>query len=122
MIPADHALVNRILRLVPINNLDTRLQKQALAQGELLEFRRKKTVFEMGARDPHTFYLLDGELELQAKESSPVRMRAGDENALRALAQLQPRRYTAVTVTPVSVFRIERAVLDNILADEQLLD
>jgi len=121
LIAADHAFAKRILRLIPINSLDARLQTQALAQGDLLEFRKKKTVFEIGARDPHTFYLLDGELELRAKESSPVRMHAGDENALRALSQLQPRRYTAVAVTPVSVFRIERAVLDNILADEQVL-
>ena len=92
MIAADHAFAERILRLVPINGLDARLQEQALAQGELPEFRKKKTVFEMGARDPYTFYLLDGELELEAAESSPVRMSAGDENALRALAQLQPRR------------------------------
>ncbi|MFT5175785.1 MAG: CRP-like cAMP-binding protein/rhodanese-related sulfurtransferase, partial [Gammaproteobacteria bacterium] len=122
MIADDHALAERIRTLVPINNLDPRLQAQALAQGDLLEFRKKKTVFEMGARDPYTFYLLDGELELQAEESSPMRMRAGDENARRALAQLQPRRYTAVAITPVSVFRIERAVLEHILADEQVLE
>jgi CRP-like cAMP-binding protein/rhodanese-related sulfurtransferase len=122
VIAADHALAERILTLVPINGLDARLQEQALAQGELLEFRRKKTVFEMGARDPYTFYLLDGELELQAEGASPVRMSAGDENARRALAQLQPRRYTAVAMTPVSVFRIERAVLEHILADEQMLE
>ncbi len=122
MIAREHALARRILGLVPINSLDPRLQDQALAQGELLEFKRKKTVFEAGARDPYTFYLLDGELELQAQGASPVRMQAGDENARRALAQLQPRRYTAVAMTPVTLFRIERAVLDHILADEQMLE
>ncbi len=74
MIAREHALARRILGLVPINSLDPRLQDQALAQGELLEFKRKKTVFEAGARDPYTFYLLDGELELQAQGASPVRM------------------------------------------------
>jgi CRP-like cAMP-binding protein len=124
VIAVGHALAERILTLIPINGLDTRLQAQAqaLAQGDLLEFRKKKTVFEMGARDPYTFYLLDGELEQQAAESSPVRMSAGDENARRALAQLQPRRYTAVAMTSVSVFSIERAVLEHILADEQVLE
>ncbi len=52
MIARDHPLADRILRLVPINGLDPRLQDQALAQGELMEFKRKKTVFEAGARDP----------------------------------------------------------------------
>lgn len=122
MISRDHPLVERILALVPINSLDPRLQDQALAQGELLDFKRRKTVFEIGARDPYTFYLLDGDLELRARESSPVRMKAGDENARRALAQLQPRRYTAVALNTVTVFRIERAMLDHILADEQMIE
>ena len=122
MIARDHPLAERILSLVPINSLDARLQNQALAQGELLEFKRRKKVFQAGARDPHTFYLLDGELELQAQGASPMRMRAGDENARRALAQLQPRRYTARALNNVTVFRIERAVLDHILADEQMFE
>ena len=122
LIPRDHALAKRILGLVPINGLDARLQNQVLAKGELLEFRRRKVVFEAGARDPFTFYLLSGELELAAEGASPVRMQAGDENARRALAQLQPRRYTAVAKTPVRLFRIERAVLDHILSDEQMVD
>ena len=101
MVPHDHPLAARIADLVPINGLEPRLQEQALAQGDVLEFKRKRTVFEAGTRDPYTFYLLDGELELQAEGASPQRMRAGDENARRALAQLQPRRYTAITLTPV---------------------
>jgi CRP-like cAMP-binding protein/rhodanese-related sulfurtransferase len=122
VISRDHPLAERILGLVPINSLDPRLQDQALAQGELLEFKRRKKVFEAGARDPYTFYLLDGDLELQTQEASPLRMRAGDENSRRALAQLQPRRYTAEALNTVTVFRIERAVLDHILADEQMIE
>ena len=121
MIPRDHELADHILDLVPINGLDPRLQAQALDQGELLEYRRRRTVFEAGTRDPYTFYLLDGELELRAEGASPVRMRPGDENARRALAQLQPRRYTAVAITPVILFRIERAVLDHRLPEEPTL-
>lgn len=122
MIERENKYAGHVLGLIPINSLDERLQEQVLAQGELLEFKKKKTLFESGTRDPYTFYLLDGELELVAKGAAPMRMTGGDNNANRALAQLQPRRYTAKALSPVTVFRIERAVLDHILSDEQLLE
>ncbi len=91
-----------------------------LDQGHLLEYKKKKKIFKEGARDSYTFYLLDGELELQTKGEAPVRMRAGDSNALRALAQLLPRRYTAIALTPVTIFRIDRGLLDQILSNDQV--
>jgi CRP-like cAMP-binding protein len=122
VIERDHQFAQRILGLIPVNSLDERLQGEVLAQGELLEFKKKKVIFEEGARDAYTFYLLDGELELQSKGAVPVRMIGGDNNANRAIAQLQPRRYTAKALTPVSVFRIERGALDHIISDEQVLE
>jgi CRP-like cAMP-binding protein len=122
VVPTDHPLVERILDLIPINGLDADLQQEVLAKGEVLEFKRRRTLFEIGARDAYTFYLLDGELELESENSASVPMRAGDDNARRALAQLQPRRYTARARSNVQVFRIERAMLDYILSDEQVLE
>ncbi len=122
MISRSHQLADRILSLIPINNLDRRLQDKVLDQGQLLEYKKKKKIFKEGARDSYTFYLLDGELELQTKGEAPVRMRAGDSNALRALAQLLPRRYTAVALTPVTIFRIDRGLLDHILSNDQVAD
>ena len=85
------------------------------------EFNTKKAIFDEGSRDPYTYYLLDGDLELKSSGVASVRMGAGDDNARRAIAQLQPRRYTAVALTAVVAFRIERGVLDRILSDEQVL-
>lgn len=92
MISRSHQFADRVLSLIPINSLDRRLQDRVLEQGHLLEYKKKKKIFKEGAKDSYTFYLLDGELELQTKSEAPVRMRGGDSNALRALAQLLPRR------------------------------
>ena len=46
MIPKDHPLAERVLNLSPINGLAPRLQSEVLAQGELLEAKRKRVVFE----------------------------------------------------------------------------
>ena len=121
MIPKDHEFAERVLGLLPINSLDSRLKDQVLEQGELVQYKKKKTIFKAGERDPHTVYLLDGEIELQSSEASPVSVTASDDAARRALSQLQPRRYTARTQTAALIFRIERAVLDHIISDEQVL-
>ena len=120
MISRNHPLADRVLALIPINGLEKRLQDRVLEQGHLLEFKKKKKIFKEGARDSYTFYLLDGELELQTKGEAPMRMKAGDSNALRALAQLLPRRYTAVALTEVTIFRIDRGLLDQILSNDQV--
>ncbi len=122
MISRSNPLSDRVLALIPINNLGPRLQDRVLEQGHLLEYKKKKKIFKEGARDSYTFYLLDGELELQTKGEAPMRMRAGDSNALRALAQLLPRRYTAVALSPVTMFRIDRGLLDHILSNDQVSD
>jgi len=119
VISRSNPLADRVLALIPINNLGPRLQDRVLEQGHLLEYKKKKKIFKEGARDSYTFYLLDGELELQTKGEAPMRMRAGDSNALRALAQLLPRRYTAVALSPVTMFRIDRGLLDHILSNDQ---
>ena len=122
MVDKDHPLAPRIRDLVPIKGLDAELQTQVLARGDIIEVKRRRTVFESGTRDAYTFYLLQGELVLESAHNAPILLRASEDASQRALAQLQPRRYTARARTPVNVFRIERAVLDYILSDEQILE
>jgi CRP-like cAMP-binding protein len=118
LISRDHPTADQVLSLIPINSLDARQQDEVLANGEVLEFKRRRVVFRAGSRDPYTFYLVNGELELQPDDAAPMRMSSNDLNALRALAQLQPRRYTARALSNVEVFRIERAVLDRIMTED----
>jgi len=122
VIDREHPFAERILNLIPINNLGPRQQDQALQAGELFEYKKKKVVFEAGSRDPYTYYLLDGDLALESAEASPLEVSAGSEQAQRALAQLQPRRYTARTLSPSVMYRIERAILDQLLTEEQELE
>lgn len=120
MVPADHTLTPRVLELLPIAGLETWLQEEALQQGELVHFRKKDTVFKEGDDDADALFLIDGALELKAGDQTPTVLKAGEGDALRAVAQLRPRRYTATCVTPVTMYRIARALLDHILSDEQV--
>jgi CRP-like cAMP-binding protein len=120
MLPTDHPLASSIKALIPINGLEVWLQDEVLEQGELVEFKKRSSVFKEGDDDPYTLFLVQGELSLRAGDSTPTRLSAGDDDALRAVAQLRPRRYTAQCSTPVTMFRIRRAVLEHILSDGQV--
>ncbi len=122
MIDPEHELASSILSLIPINNLGERQQKEALQAGELFEYKKKKVVFEAGSRDQYTYYLVAGDLQMESADASPLQVTAGSEQASRALAQLQPRRYTAKTTSAVVMYRIERAVLDQLLTEDQEID
>jgi CRP-like cAMP-binding protein len=120
MIPTDHEFAEQIRALIPINGLELWLQKQVFAQGELVPFKRKAVVFEEGDDDPYSLFLVDGTLEMRSGDLTPTNMTAGEGDALRALAQLRPRRYTARCTQPSTMFRIKRAQLEHILSDEQV--
>ncbi|MEM7403966.1 MAG: cyclic nucleotide-binding domain-containing protein [Pseudomonadota bacterium] len=120
MIPSDHTMADKVRALIPVNGLEPWLQDEVLNQGELVEFKKRGIVFKEGDDDPYTLFLIDGELSLQSGDRTPSELFAGSGDALRAVAQLRPRRYTARCTTDVTMFRIRRAVLDHILSDEQV--
>lgn len=120
MIPSDHPLAKRIKTLLPINGLEAWLQDEVLVHGEFIEFEHTATVFREGDDDPYALFLIDGCLSLRAGDQTPSKLHSGDEDALRAVAQLRPRRYTAICAGSATLFRIRRAVLEHILSDEQV--
>lgn len=107
-------------KLVPLCNLSAASRAQILNQGEVLEFRPGSVVFSQGDEDPYAFYLLDGRLELISGDETVRRLRGSDDDAIHALAQLQPRQMTARAETAVMVLRLDRELLNKLkLADAE---
>lgn len=106
--------------LVPLNGLSQEALAQALKQVEEISLAAGETLFRRGDRDDHSYYLLEGELALDAEDGSPVRtIQAGNEGALHALARLKPRHYTGVARRPCRLARFSEAQLDNLVAMDQ---
>jgi CRP-like cAMP-binding protein len=103
-------------RLVPINGLSQQRQQQLLAQAEVLEFSPGEFVFREGDADNFSFYILDGQLELLAQGQLVKKVGGGTDDASHPLARLQPRQLTARAKTAVSVLRVDRTLLDKLLA------
>ena len=80
----------QLLRLlVPINGLSPKYQDQLLKAAQILQFKRRETVFEQGSRDNHGYYLLGGVLELYADDQLIKQLEGGTGPAFHPLAQLR---------------------------------
>jgi len=102
--------------LVPINGLSPQRQQQLLAQAEILEFGPREFVFREGDRDNFAFFLLEGRLELLAQDQLVKRVEGGSPDGVHPLAQLQPRQLSARADSTVNVLRLDRGLMDKLLA------
>lgn len=117
--PAEiEQFVETIKQLIPISDLSPGAQNDAIEVAELLEFKKKKFVFKEGDEDNYSYYILDGELELIAKKHVQSTTVAGTDSARYAIAQLQPRQFSAKAKTPVTILRLDRSALDRLMVHE----
>lgn len=119
MAEPDTELQQIIRLLVPINGLPPGYQDQVLAQAELIDVRRKDYVFRQGDRDNYTYYLLSGQVDLEADDQLIKRVEGGTGPAFHPLAQLRPRQMSAVARSPARLLRLDRNLLDRLLAMAQ---
>jgi len=103
-------------RLVPINGLSEQRQQQLLMQADVLEFGPREFVFHEGDKDNFAFFLLDGILELRVQDQLVKKLEGGCADGVHPLAQLQPRQLSARARSRVTVLRLDRGLMDKLLA------
>ena len=108
--------------LIPINGLPGPHQEEVLRRGKVVKYRKGRHVFKQGDRDNFSFFVLEGELELIVDGQLVKQVNSDTPDARHALAQLQPRQLSARAKTPLQVFKIDRTVLDRLLADDRFDD
>jgi len=117
--PAEKEQFKAIIKqLIPISDLTPGAQNDVVEVAEILEFKKKKFVFKEGAKDNYSYYILAGELELIANHHVHNTMVGGAENARFALAQLQPRQFSAKAKTPVTILRLDKGAMDRLMVHE----
>ena len=105
----------QIKSLMPISGLAPQYQNEVVQQAEILKFKKKQHVFKQGDVDPYTYYLLEGDLELEANGQLLKTVKGGTPDAKSALSQLQPRQMSAKSKGKSLVMRIARDVMDRLL-------
>jgi CRP-like cAMP-binding protein len=117
--PAEKEQFEAIIKqLIPISDLSSSAQNDLLEVAEILEFKMKKFVFKEGDQDNYSYYVLAGELELIANKHVQSTIIGGSDNARYAIAQLQPRQFSAKAKTPATVLRLDRGTLDRLMVHE----
>jgi len=108
-------------QLVPFNGLSEEALQLAVQQGRMLHLETGQTLFARGDVDRDSYYLLDGEVSLDAAEDDapPLIIHAGSDAARQPLARLKPRLYTCVAHVPCAVMVFADDALDRLVARDQ---
>lgn len=115
MSEANEQLHKQIRELIPINELPPNLQAKLLEKAKIMEVKKSRFIFKQGDKDDYSYYLLDGEIELHANKQLDSVIQSGSDRAKYALAQLQPRQYSAKAKTALKILLIERNNLDQLM-------
>lgn len=110
---------DKIRQLIPINELSQDLQNQIILKGELIEIKKKDLVFNQGDRDNFSYYLLEGEIELEANKQVHNSIAGTTDRARYPMAQLQPRQFSGKAKVNSVVLRLNRDAVDKMLVMQQ---
>ena len=119
---ADRQLVEKtvLTTLVPPNALTPGFFLELAGKAFVEEIASGKAIFKLGDHDRKTIYLLEGNVELQAEGGQTTRLTGGTDVAKHPMANLQPRKHTAKTVTACKITRFDSDMLDILLTWDQL--
>ncbi len=107
-------------RFIPLSGLSGDALAQAASQAGSIALEPGQVLFRKGAEDGRSFYLLAGELALDAEDDSPpLLVKAGGETARHPLSRLKPRVYTGVARAPCKLASFSDDDLDHLVARDQ---
>lgn len=104
----------------PLNRLSDDQLVVLVNRAERRVHRPGQKILERGARDGMDFFLLEGSVELTAGDGRQNTVLAGSEQAMNAIARLQPRMFDVTAVKPCQFLVIEQSVLNNLLRSAPL--
>ncbi len=107
--------------LVPLNALNAH-NLALLAQEAIQEQLPAGThLFTQGDEDGQSVYLLKGEVTLTASDQhQPRHVIEGTPSARFPLSQIKPRLFSGIAITPVTILRMDSALIDRYLSWDQM--
>jgi CRP-like cAMP-binding protein len=106
--------------LIPINSLTSENFKELADNTFIVSLPAGSQLFKQGDHDNYSIYLISGEVALTSTNTELfLDVVAGTDDSRYALAQLKPRQYTGTAKTPVTIARVDSALLDRLLTWDQ---
>ncbi|WP_203142437.1 HDOD domain-containing protein [Marinobacter mangrovi] len=107
-----------IRRLREFQPLDRLTDEQLILLATRAETRRLgpgQRLLERGSRDGQEYFLIDGEVELEAVDGRTTAIAAGSPTGKNPIARLQPRMYTVTASVPSQFLVVEQDTLNQLL-------
>ena len=101
-------------QLIPINELPAPIQDKFIKKAALIQVKKADFLFNKGDKDDYSFYLLEGEIELQGDLDNST-ITGGTPGSRYAMAQLQPRQFNARAQVNSVVVRILKRQVDDLI-------
>ena len=99
--------------LNPICYLSEQSKGVVLKNSDLVELKRGKYLFKRGDVDNKSYFLLDGTVELRSPKNTFM-VQTGTDTANYALAQFQPRQYSAYVKKNAVFLKVDKKLLDSL--------
>ncbi len=107
--------------LVPLSSLSAERLDELVSLAVLESHPAGTVLFRRGELDNQAIYLLSGQVRLVFPDEDAERIvKAGTEEARHPIGDRQPRRATAVALSPVTVLRVDANLLDYMLTWDQV--
>jgi CRP-like cAMP-binding protein len=108
--------LSSFVRLEPIASLQPDQISELAAQAMEQVAPQGRPLFKTGDSDNSLWYLMEGEVELRAPDGTTTRVASKTPQSRHPLDNQQPHHCTVVAVTPVIYIRIDRELVDTMLA------
>lgn len=105
-------------RFSPLDFLTLQYQQQLLDSLQYVQRKAGSTLFQRGERSLALYYLLQGSLWL-GEEGNRRTLQAGSLEACHALNEVQPQQESIGALTDVTLFALERGLLERLLGWSQ---
>lgn len=103
-----------IAQYSPFDRLDKELFAQIAVYIDIELAAKGSVLFDVGDIDIDEYYLVQGEISLEAKDGRKQMLNASDSRAKLPIARLRPRMYRAVAASDILYFSLSKSVLDEL--------
>lgn len=108
-------------KLYPLDTMQVAHLRLLAEEGQVRDLKRREVVFEEGANDGKSVFLVAGKLIGKYQDGREREVDANSPNTKYAVGDLQPRRFTATVASAAArVVQFDRGFLEKVLTWDQI--
>lgn len=111
--------ISQYRHCIPVNSLVKEAFERLCAETEFCHYTPQQTIFSLGDNDEYTLFLLDGSINLIAKDGKKSQISLSQRQSLYAIAALKPRLFSAEAEHNCLIAQVKTHTLDKLLIWEQ---